>query len=264
MVGRAGWFLLVLVWVWSARWPPVLASQAKCDVEALRCDVICSFPDLDLHCSRCIRRRPMRFGKRSGEAADPLEEAQLGGTLLTRISSVGSRPLYRTRSHKKSTSATSRAQTKRASAGMRAEHDSRPLNAGLHLFSKVLWNDAITKDVLSRKLLQQSHDSEVQSGLYPRGLSGDLPPRADDSEDVAKLRLSRRSVRNTSLMSEEDAGMATGSGPSRLRRFPVFRKFKRSGVHDVIEGLMELLGLEELPVDPTLYGCHELLLPVFK
>ncbi|KAK3853772.1 hypothetical protein Pcinc_039706 [Petrolisthes cinctipes] len=60
---RAHW-LLVVLWAWSCR---TLANPLQlCDVDALRCDVICSFPQLEEQCLRCANRRPMRFGKRSG------------------------------------------------------------------------------------------------------------------------------------------------------------------------------------------------------
>ncbi|XP_050724039.1 uncharacterized protein LOC127002269 isoform X2 [Eriocheir sinensis] len=63
--------LLVGVLAWAAAdggpYSPSSSGPLRCDVEALRCDVICSFPDLGLHCSRCARR-PMRFGKRGGNA----------------------------------------------------------------------------------------------------------------------------------------------------------------------------------------------------
>ncbi|KAB7505532.1 hypothetical protein Anas_01655 [Armadillidium nasatum] len=39
--------------------------KSECDIEALRCDVICFFPELSQHCNTCGVRRPMRFGKRS-------------------------------------------------------------------------------------------------------------------------------------------------------------------------------------------------------
>ncbi|RXG55357.1 hypothetical protein Avbf_15078, partial [Armadillidium vulgare] len=39
--------------------------KSECDIEALRCDVICFFPELSQHCNTCGVRRPMRFGKRN-------------------------------------------------------------------------------------------------------------------------------------------------------------------------------------------------------
>lgn len=183
----------------------------------------------------------MRFGKRSGEAVDPSDEARPGSPLLRRISSLGSGPLHRTRSHKKSTSAISRVQHGRTSAGVRPMQDSGHLNVGLrHFLNKVIWNDGVRKDVPSEEL-QQPHVSKLRAGLYPGGLNDDVHIDLDDSNDVAEHRRRRRSV----LTRSDAAG--TPTSPSRL-----------------IEGLMELLGLEKLPVDPTLYGCQELLLPILK
>ncbi|MPC57639.1 hypothetical protein E2C01_051624 [Portunus trituberculatus] len=57
----------------------------------------------------------------------------------------------------------------------------------------------------------------------------------------------------------------TGDVSSAIKRYPFSpgrRRSRRSVVEKVVDGLMEMLDLEVLPVNPKHYGCHDLPFPV--
>nr|QBX89035.1 CCRfamide [Nephrops norvegicus] len=255
MVSRVG-VVVVVMGAWLAGGGQVLANYSQCDVQALRCDVICAFPDLGLHCSRCIRRRPMRFGKRSEEPARTLSEAATGSPLVAIISHPGPTHLQKTKSQDPGQSglASTTVQYKRTS---RVHDAARPVVSSSlrQLINKVLWNEYTARKTLtSGDREQEAHSSQL--GRYVSDLQSERGPDYDDSTEgveYVSFRRSRRSPHHT--LDNLGSGGVQSDG-----RFPVERRSKRSGVHEVIEGLMDLLGLDELPVDPTLYGCHELLL----
>ncbi|KAK8732713.1 hypothetical protein OTU49_006890 [Cherax quadricarinatus] len=301
MAGRVG-VVLVLVWACWSGIGRVLANHSQCDVQALRCDVICAFPDLDLHCSRCIRRRPMRFGKRSevlktssdgslseqqhdvlkvssdGSLSEPhgvLKTSSDGSLsypngilkassdelftepLNTRISSLGQARLHTIKRHDmKSTSASNTKQHTRP-----AEREKQPavlLNAGLSHFVNKIWNHSIKKTVAPRHS-RDSYNTDLLHGRYPHDQQDKLGLNSDDSVDMDFT--TRRKRRSTSTFFDF-IGISRRSNSGHGTKFPEAMRIKRSEAHEVVEGLMELLGLEELPVDPRIYGCHELL-PVF-
>ncbi|XP_045614536.1 uncharacterized protein [Procambarus clarkii] len=259
MVGRAG-VVLVLAWACWAGIGRVLANHSQCDVQALRCDVICSFPDLDLHCSRCIRRRPMRFGKRSRRVLQELSDGPSGEPLAEGLSSQGSTSLRTTNTHdRKSTSAITTEPKERAAR--RGRQDVRALSAGpSHLFSRILWNDSVRKTDAQREL-RESYSSDPNTRPHPTGWRQNLDFNVDDYVDMEEHRTSRRRRGNTYSTLSDSVGSSSSSEEShsgRSMRLPATRRTKRSEVLEVVEGLMDMLGLEELPVDPTLYGCHEL------
>lgn len=104
-------------------------------------------------------------------------------------------------------------------------------------------------------------------------LSPESRPRALEDFEAAgrdgieyEVDLRRRRRRRDASRGPEDAAprFSRGSRPSggdAAARGPTRRK--RSTVYEIIESLMELLGLETLPVDPRFYGCHELVLPFY-
>ncbi|XP_037799440.1 uncharacterized protein LOC119594476 [Penaeus monodon] len=230
MVLRASWLLLAL-WAWSGKWA-VTASDARCDVEALRCDVICSFPDLTTHCNRCVRRRPMRFGKRSGGK----------------------------------TSAFSRVPTEALSAAPAASTLPRTPLA----FPKATEAPRIFLSEAQRPASLDRLEAEPKY-LSALILTPEARPRVlEDFEGAGpgieyEDDLRRRRRRRNASQRLEDAAPRSFRRP-RLSGGAArgLQRRKRSTVYEIIESLMELLGLETLPVDPRFYGCHELVLPFYN
>ncbi|ROT71805.1 hypothetical protein C7M84_009855, partial [Penaeus vannamei] len=198
---RAGWLLLAL-WAWSGKWAAT-ASDARCDVEALRCDVICSFPDLTTHCNRCVRRRPMRFGKRAARA---------GVAVL-------SRPKEALPRRRRGFSCRRRSGRPRGTASRRAQ-----VPPGLDPVARV----------------SPARAGGLRGGRTGRNRVRGRPPETAPEEDASRRpedaapRFSRGS---------RPSGDAAARGPTRR---------KRSTVYEIIESLMELLGLETLPTKGSL------------
>ncbi|XP_063876385.1 uncharacterized protein LOC135109174 isoform X2 [Scylla paramamosain] len=311
MAWRVGW-LLVGVWAWSAGGVPRPSPPRPfCDVEALRCDIICSFPDLGFHCSRCARR-PMRFGKRGGD------NPALPYTSSSSPHLPGAPRLPAEAPPQPD-----------ALDGLRFV--GRP-----HLFlSKIFWRDTVEENVLfrERKLRlwrdrkkchqivddpsrcqdnaftrlfrsfedqgEHSHEAgepnESPCAVDPRKCAhgNDIRKRLAGTDKATRPSFNDHSLRKRSHSSANLSNRSrtrgerprdsekhkrhrnfsnkpperlhhTGGVSSAAKRHPFSpgrRRSRRSVVEEVVEGLMEMLDLEVLPVNPKHYGCHDLPFP---
>nr|XP_053650239.1 uncharacterized protein LOC128700810 [Cherax quadricarinatus] len=254
MAGRVG-VVLVLVWACWSGIGRVLANHSQCDVQALRCDVICAFPDLDLHCSRCIRRRPMRFGKRS-EVLKTSSDGSLSEQQhdVLKVSSDGS--LSEPHGVLKTSSDGSLSYPNGILKASSDELFTEPLNTRISSLGQARLHTIKRHDMKSTSASNtKQHTRPAEREKQPAVLLN----CCDDSVDMDFT--TRRKRRSTSTFFDF-IGISRRSNSGHGTKFPEAMRIKRSEAHEVVEGLMELLGLEELPVDPRIYGCHELL-PVF-
>ncbi|XP_042881356.1 uncharacterized protein LOC122258997 [Penaeus japonicus] len=241
MVLRAGWLLLAL-WAWSGKWA-VTASDARCDVEALRCDVICSFPDLTTHCNRCVRRRPMRFGKRSG--VKPRSFSRVPKEALAAAPAAATLP--RTPPARPKVTEAPRPFLSRAR---------RP--ASWDLLEAEYFPTLLLESESQPRTLEEEEEGEGDPD------DPQAPGPAIEYEDDLRRKRRRRRRRNASHGFEDEVLRAFRSSRLAGDAVRALTRRKRSTVYEIIEGLMELLGLETLPVDPRFYGCHELVLPFYN
>ncbi|XP_064112681.1 uncharacterized protein LOC135219664 isoform X2 [Macrobrachium nipponense] len=306
MMVRTGSFLVLL---WSLCTWQVWASPPECDVEGLRCEIICSFPDLTLHCTRCLNRRPMRFGKRSKRSSKRKEEfPEYPAAWELPFANLEESPLRQLYDSDDTSS-----MAERIPGGWRPES-----KMGLETTEvKGLIPDHIPKGKYPRKytfLSDHQRNKRKQHRDFPgrfpfpypqTSFHGQLPDtistvwsslneklvqhkqgftKAKSSSDDNENRFTRKGYANTlspvmrgfsSLTPRalEALDQKFEGSPFSLNRkekritdtpkgyFPIAKRSKRS-VQEVMEDLMFLLGLEELPVDPRLYGCQEVILPV--
>ncbi|XP_066940320.1 uncharacterized protein [Macrobrachium rosenbergii] len=304
MVGT-GSFLVLL---WSLCTWQVWASPPECDVEGLRCEIICSFPDLTLHCTRCLNRRPMRFGKRSKRSSKRKEEfpeyPAAWGLSFGDLEESPLRQLY--------DSDDTSSNAERITGGWRPES-----KMGLETTdAKGFIPDDITEGKYPRKYtFPPGHQRNKRKqrrdfpGSFPypypeTSFHGQLPDstltvwsslneelmqhkqgftKAKSSSDDNVNRLTSKGYNTLSPVLRGFSSMTPRAleafaqkferSPFSLNRkekritgtpkgyFQIAKRSKRS-VQEVMEDLMFLLGLEELPVDPRLYGCQEVILPV--
>ncbi|XP_068217306.1 uncharacterized protein [Palaemon carinicauda] len=301
---RNGGILLLL---WSLCSWQVWASPPGCDVDGLRCEVICSFPDLTLQCTRCLNRRPMRFGKRSKRSTkirnefpdlsatlgqfsvdlddfplrdfyDPDEESSMAVRMTSSWSPELKRDLETNegkkftpdliRVRKKSTFQQEQQEEKRKrhrdfSRNFPYYYSGVTLPGQLPENVPASWssmNEQLTqhpykfiqrranRNINEKRLTTQGY-ADTQSSVL-QGFSSLTPQGFEEARD-------QKFERDPFPLNEKWKRI-TGT---RKGYFPTAKRSKRS-VQEVIEDLMILLGLEELPVDPKLYGCQEVILPV--
>lgn len=113
-------------------------------------------------------------------------------------------------------------------------------------------NKATWRTINDKTLRKRSHSS---SDLSNPGRSPIECPR--DSEKHKRHR------NFTNKPPERSHHHGDASNAAKRHPFsPGRRRSKRSVVEEVVEGLMEMLDLEVLPVNPKHYGCHDVPFPV--
>ncbi|XP_076031195.1 uncharacterized protein LOC143019447 [Oratosquilla oratoria] len=262
-------------------------TSRVCDLEALRCDIICAFESLAVPCQRCGQRRPMRFGKRGMDVRKRPGDAKRGPWKTKRHSSLDE-------SQEAIGNEADRAQTSYLDPALGQEAGTVG-EARLRTKGRARQQSGLfaTKSPLLKELLANAssffipqmrqeeeekeeedyrrphnHRSHANLRITPEGLFGGDAPRDEekfDYVDTLGYDFERRndlddasvaqppSAFSVSRVKRQSGRSPTGGAPGPLRR--VRRYFS---ARDMVEGLLELLGLEKLPIDPRIYGCHHL------
>ncbi|CAL4219128.1 unnamed protein product, partial [Meganyctiphanes norvegica] len=256
--------LVALAWVSCGVGPT--GVTAVCDVEALRCDVICAFPDLTQHCNRCIRRRPMRFGKREDSLTyKPMRFGKREDPMTYKPMRFGKRedPMtYKPMRFGK------RSDTSDAVPDLPAN---KPMRFGKRGSGReASQEEAFQIPVYRKPGLPKSTKMNPNNGNFDsqRGIDslllntlGEMLSNNEYDNEVPAIR-----PQDAWGTQPDSLKSSTASRSSNLHGYvyppaAIHSRQRRSDdvVREMVSSLMDLLGLEELPVDPKEYGCHELM-----